>query len=153
MASYPWPVALNIRMDDETKTAYELPGQWITQAFIPVHKAEGCAVYIGAQKFTSNLQMTLLERWHEDEAKDYLSKRHNLTPELFDTEYWQALRYALKIFNIHRRATAVKAIHRHLPTQEKLFKQGRVAFSSLCPRCIEVEESNAHILCCTHADS
>jgi hypothetical protein len=151
--SYPKQVALNIRMDDETKTAYNLPGQWITQQFIPVFKAEGCAVYIGGQKITSNLQLNLRERWHEDEAKAYLSRRHNFTPEMFETVSWQALRYSLTKLSPHRRATAVKAIHRHLPTQEKLFTQGRVTLSSLCPRCLAEEESNAHVFCCTHLAS
>ena len=42
-------------MDYETKMAYDLPGKWQTQRLIPVFKAEGCAVYIGEHKITSNL--------------------------------------------------------------------------------------------------
>lgn len=99
-----------------------------TQQFIPAFKAEGCAVYIGDYKITSNLHLTLMERWHEDEAKNYLQQRHNITTAIFDTVYWQSMRFAfaLKKLSPHRRATAIKAIHHHLPTQEKLFKQGQV---------------------------
>ena len=59
----------------------------------------------------------------------------------------------LKQLSPHRRATAAKVIHRHLPTQAKLFRQGRVAMTSLCPRCLTTEETNAHVYCCSNLDA
>ena len=47
---------------------------------------------------------------------------------------------------------AVKAIHRHLPTQAKLFQQGRIAMSALCPRCMQGEETNGHVFFCPQLD-
>ena len=82
-------------------------------------------------------------------ARDYLQQRHGISADLFPHIIWKALRYALKKLSPHRRATAVKAIHHHLPTQAKLFQQGRVAMSSLCPRCLKEDETNQHIYCCS----
>jgi hypothetical protein len=140
-------------MDAETKEAYLLPLQWQTQSFMPVLKAEGCAVYKGNRKLTSNLHMSALEAWNEQEAKDYLFKRHGITDCILHTIYWQSMRYALKQLSPHRRATALKHIHRHLPTQAKLFQQGRVTMTSICPRCLKSDETNAHVYCCTATDA
>jgi len=120
----PRQVELNIRMDEDTKQAYKLPCQWQIRAYVPVFHSEGCAVYIGDTNITSNVRMNLRDRWHEEEAKIYLSQRHKIHAELFPIISWTSMRYALSKFSYHRRATAVKAIHRHLPTQAKLFKQG-----------------------------
>jgi len=148
--SLPKEVALNIRMDEATKTAYDLPQTWLTQEFVPVYKQEGCAVYINGLKITSSLHSTLSDHWHTDDARQYLIDRHGITDVLFRNIHWQSLSFSLKKFSCHRRATLVKAIHRHLPTQDKLYKQGRVAMSSLCPRCLQTNETNAHIYCCTN---
>lgn len=102
---------LNMRMDGETKVAYMLPNQWQTQTYCPVFRAEGCAVYAGCNKLTSTLQLSLLEQWYENDAKAYLLQRHNICASKFTTIYWQSMRYALKKFSPHRRATAVKIIH------------------------------------------
>ena len=149
----PRQVALNVRMDTETKHAYDLPQQWQTLTYVPVLKAEGCAIYFGDRKITSNLHLSMLERWHENEAREYLSSCHGISTKIFDTIYWQALRFALKKLSPHRRATAVKALHRHLPTQGKLHKQGRVTMTSICPRCLAEEETNSHVYCCPHPDA
>lgn len=151
--SLPRQVALNVRMDSDTKQAYALPQQWQTQRHIPVFRSEGCAIYIGDRKITYNLHMNLCERWHEEEAKTYLLQRHHLNADLIPLVSWQAMRNGLSKLSPHRRATAVKAIHRHLPTQEKLFKQGRVTMSSICTRCLQREETNAHVYCCTNTDA
>ena len=149
----PRPAALNVRMDQETKLAYDLPPQWQTQQCVPVFRSERCAVYIDNIKITSSIQMSVLERWKEGEAKEYLMRRHGINAESFQSIYWQAMRYALRKFSAHRRATAVKAIHRHLPTQDKLFQQNRVAMSSICPRCLSTAETNRHVYCCPNADA
>ena len=118
----PRPAALNVRMDGMTKEAYDLPAHWQSQAFVPVFRSEGCAVYIGNDKITSNIQSTSLEQWHNKEAREYFQQRHGINTAMFDSIHWPSLRYALKKLSPHRRAMAVKIIHRHLPTQEKLFK-------------------------------
>mmetsp|Transcript_750 Transcript_750/g.1137 ORF Transcript_750/g.1137 Transcript_750/m.1137 type:complete len:528 (+) Transcript_750:190-1773(+) len=146
-------VQLNVRMDGDTKEAYHLPMQWQTQAFVPVLRAEGCAVYIGDRKITSNLHRTALERWHEEAAREYLNSRHGFNAEIFSTIYWQSLRFALTKFNPHRRSTAVKALHRHLPTQDKLFKHGRIAMTSVCPGCLQCNETNMHVYCCPNLEA
>ena len=128
--------ALNVQMDHGTKLAYDLPDDWLPKEYVNIYPSEGCAVYINDRKISSALRPTLLDKWHEREALEYLSKRHNITGTLVQFPHWHALQHALKKLSHHRRATAVKAIHRHLPTQEKLFLQGRVAMSSLCPRCL-----------------
>ena len=97
--------------------------------------------------------MNLCERWHEEEAKAYLLQRHKINADLISLVYWQAMRYGSSKLNPHRTATAVKNIHRHLPTQEKLFNQGRVTMSSLCPRCLKSAESNNHVFCCPDPDA
>ena len=145
--------ALNVQMDAATKAAYELPAQWQTCEFVPVYHAEGCAVYLGNKKLTSHPHRSVLEHWYEAEAKQYLQTRHGFPTEVFSSIYWRSMRYALKKFTAHRRATAVKAIHRHLPTQAKLFQQGRVVMSSVCPRCVQSDETNSHIYCCPNADA
>mmetsp|Transcript_27186 Transcript_27186/g.38960 ORF Transcript_27186/g.38960 Transcript_27186/m.38960 type:complete len:230 (+) Transcript_27186:1568-2257(+) len=68
LCNLPQEVALNVRMDADTKAAYELPYEWQTMGCVPVLPAEQCAVYIGNQKLTSKLYPTLLEKWHEDAA-------------------------------------------------------------------------------------
>jgi len=154
ICSLPCQVTLNVRMDADTKVAYDLPAQWQTQRFIPVlKKAEGCAVYIDGKKITSSIHLNLRERWQKDEARQYLSQRHNLTQEAFTTISWQSLHYALEQFSTHRRALAIKALHRHLPTHDKLFKQGRVVMSSLCPCCMRNEETNSHVICCPNDEA
>jgi len=153
LRSLPKEVALNIRMDDATKTAYNLSQTWLTQESVPVYNLEGCAVYINGIKIVSSLPSTLAEHWHMEDARNYLLERHGLTDTLFRNIHWSSLRYSLKKFTCHRRATAVKALHRHLPTQNKLFNQGRIAMTSLCPRCLQTAETNAHIYCCSHTDS
>jgi len=139
---------LNIQMDEEAKQAYNLPNQWQAITYVPVFRAEVCAVYIGGNKVTSNVQLSLSEQWHEQAARQYLLERHNITTELYPTIYWRSLRVALKKLSAHRRAMAVKALHRHLPSQEKLYKQGRIVMSSLCPRCLQADETNSHVYCC-----
>ena len=63
ICSLPCQVTLNVRMDADTKVAYDLPAQWQTQRFIPVlKKAEGCAVYIDGKKITSSIHLNLRER-------------------------------------------------------------------------------------------
>ena len=147
------PAALNVRMDQDTKEAYNLPTQWITDSFMPVLQAEGCAVYINNNKVTSRMQLSLQERWHEREAREYLQQRHGISSAIFDTINWRSMRFALKKLRPHRRATAIKAIHRHLPTNDKLFQQNRVVMSSLCPRCVSAEETNSHIYCCPNEEA
>ena len=144
---------LNVQMDYDAKCAYDFPPQFQTTTFVPVFQAEVCAVYIGDIKITSNIQLSLSERWHEREAREYLWQRHQINTEVYQTIYWQALRFALKKLSAHRRATAVKALHRHLPSQEKLFTQGRVTMSALCPRCLTENETNIHILQCTNEEA
>ena len=153
ISSLPRQVHLNVQMDDDTKAAYALPAQWQTQRFIPVLRAEGCAIYFGDRKITSNLHLSLKERWHEEEAKSYLRQRHNLTTDMLEAVNWQSLQYALEQFRTHRRALAIKMIHRHLPTHDKLFKQGRVVMSSLCPRCVHRVETNLHVVNCPNDDA
>jgi len=58
--SLPKEAALNIRMDQATKDAYELPQEWHTTDSIEVLPAEGCAVFIDNQKVTSAIHPTLL---------------------------------------------------------------------------------------------
>ena len=151
--SLPRPASLNIQMDTKAKEAYDLPPQWHTSTFVPVLKAEVCGIYLGDDKITSHLQRTLSERWHEKEAKIYMSQRHGINTDIFPLVNWTSLRYALQKLSVHRRATAVKALHRHLPSQEKLFKQGRVVLSSLCPRCLQAPETNSHVYCCMNDDA
>ena len=110
-------------------------------------------MFIGNRKLTSNLHLSLQEKWHEKEAREYLAKRHGICETIFQGVHWQSLRFALKKLSPHRRATAVKAIHRHLPTQDKLYKQGRVVMSSRRPRCLQDDETNAHAYCCTNKDA
>ena len=119
-------VTLNVRMDQDASNAYELPASWKTVSFMPVLQAEVCAVYVGTEKITSNIHLSLSEMWHEKEARDYLFQRHNITTEFYPTVQWQSLRFALRKLSAHRRATAVKALQRHLPTQDKLIKQRRL---------------------------
>ena len=69
-------------------------------------------------------------------AHIYILDRHGLTDTLFRNIRWPSLRYSLKKLSYHRRATAVKALHRHLPTQDKLFNQGKIAMTSMYPRCL-----------------
>ena len=145
--------ALNVRMDAQTKEAYQLPAQWQTRDFVPVLQAEGCAIYLGTRKLTSHPHRSLLEHWHAKEAKDYLQQRHGFQTDTLSCIYWQALRYALKKFNPHRRATAVKLLHRHLPTHDKLFKQGRIVMSATCPRCVQCAETNSHVFCCQNQEA
>ena len=149
----PRQVDLNIRMDEATKEAYLLPPQWQTRAYLPILKAEGCAIYIGNQKVTSNLHLCLREQWHEAEAKNYLLQRHNISTDSLQIIHWDSLHFALKRLRYHRRALAIKVIHRHTPTYEKLFKQGRVVMSSLCPCCVKAVETNSHVYCCTNESS
>ena len=149
----PRPAALNVQMDHATKEAYDMSEEWQTQQFMPVLPAEGCAVYIADCKVMSNIHLMASERWHKKEAREYLQQRHQISTELFPAIQWRALRHALKKLSAHRRATAIKAIHRHLPTQEKLFKQGRITMSALCPRCLQENETNNHIYCCMNEDA
>ena len=137
----------------DTKAAYLLPAQWQSIEFVPVLKAEGCAVYLGDRKLTSHIHANVLGQWHEREAKEYLSHRHGFDTATIQSICWQSLRYSLRKLSPHRRATAVKALHRHLPTQEKLFKQGWVTMCSTCPRCVLTVETNAHVYCCSNADA
>jgi len=123
--------ALNVRMDADTKTAYALPAQWQTQCYVPVLRAEGCAVYIGNRKVTSNIHVSVLEIWNETVEREYLEKRHGICAELFATIHWQSLRFGLKKLSPHRRATTVKLIHCHLPTYAKLYAPGRVTIDEL----------------------
>jgi hypothetical protein len=153
ISALPREVALNVRMDRNTKEAYSLPAQWQTQDFVPVLRAEGCAVYINNNKLTSNMHLSLLERWHEKEAKEYLVSRHKFNESAMHSIYWQSLRHALNKLSPHRKAIAVKAIHRHLPTQDKLYKQGRVTFSAICPRCLQEAETNGHVFRCTNNEA
>jgi hypothetical protein len=153
LRSLPREIALNIRMDDATKTAYDLPQRWLTQETVPVYQQEGCAVYLDNIKITSSLSSTLADHWHTAEAKQYLLERHGITDQLLRNIHWPSLRFSLQKFSSHRRATLVKAIHRHLPTQQKLFQQGRIAMSSLCPRCLHADETNSHIYCCPDASA
>lgn len=140
-------------MEQETKEAYNLPPPWLTQQFVPVLSSERCAVYIGDTKITSKVHLLVLEQWNERAAKEYLLQRHGIDADIFQSIYWQALRYALRKFSAHRRALAVKAIHRHLPTQEKLFQQRRITMTSICPRCLGIVETNAHVYCCPNIDA
>ena len=149
----PIEVALNVRMDDETKAAYDLPDEWHTRERMEVLPVEGCAVYIGDHKITSRVYSTLLDKWHEAEARDYLASRHDIDATLFSAIQWRSMKFALLKLSLHRRATAVKAIHRHLPTQDKLFQQGRATMCALCPRCITKAETNAHVFSCEHKDA
>lgn len=153
LQSLPREVALNIRMDHDTKLAYDLPYEWLSKGYVEVYPEEGCAVYIENRKVTSALRQTLLDRWHEKEALEYLQQRHGITATILRYPHWPALHFALQKVSMHQRATAVKAIHRHLPTQEKLFNQGRVTMCSLCPRCLEDEETNAHVFCCQNDEA
>ena len=153
LTSIPRQVALNIRMDADTKLAYDLPQAWLTQECVPVFPQEGCAVYIDNQKLTSALHSRLHEHWHTKEALRYLQHRHGFPDLLLRDIRWTALRFALKKLSPHRRAIAVKALHRHLPTQAKLFQQGRIVMSSRCPRCLQVDESQEHIYSCANEDA
>jgi len=81
---------------------------------------------------------------------EILEQRHGISPDIFLTIHWQSMRFALRKLSQHRRATALKAIHRHLPTHEKLFKQGQLAMNSLCTHCLQAEETNSHMYCCMH---
>ena len=48
---------------------------------------------------------------------------------------------------------AVKVIHRHLQTQDKLFKQGRVVMTSTCLQCVQADETNRHVYCCPNSEA
>ena len=149
----PREVALNVRMDTATKEAYDLPQELQTREVMEVLPAEGCAVYISNQKVSSAIYSTLLERWHEEEARSYLLARHGIDAALFRMIQWRSMKFALGKFSHHRRATAVKAIHRHLPTQEKLYNQQRATMSAICPRCVTAPETNAHVYACSNAEA
>jgi len=60
-----------MQMDSATKDAYKLPSQWQTLKFVPVLRAEGC---IDNTKQMSHIHLSLLERWHEQEAWRFWSK-------------------------------------------------------------------------------
>ena len=141
---------LNVQMDGDAKDAYDFPPAWLTEERVPVFEAEVCAVFIKDVKITSSIHMSLAEHWHDREAKAYLLKRHNIDTSVFQTVHWPSLRFAFKKLSAHRRATAVKALHRHLPSQDKFFKQGRITMSALCPRCLQESETNAHVFCCSN---
>lgn len=104
-------------------------------------------------KISSALRSTVLDKWHKQEALAYLQTRHNLHLTAIKYPHWKSLQYTLKKLSYHRRSTAVKAIHRHLPTQAKLFEQGRVTMCSLCPRCLADAETNEHVYCCQNEEA
>ena len=153
VSSLPRAVALNVQMDHSAKLAYDLPDSWLSKEFVPVFPDEKCAVYVDDTKITSAIRPTLLDKWHEQEALTYLTRRHDLPLPNLRYPHWPALHFALKKLSPHRRAVAVKALHRHLPTQAKLFSQGRITMTSLCPRCLQAEESNAHVYCCPQPEA
>jgi len=73
ISALPREVALNVRMDRNTKAAYSLPAQWQTQDFVPVLRAEGCAVYINNNKLTSNMHLSLqLKTNYTNKAESHL---------------------------------------------------------------------------------
>lgn len=80
-------------------------------------------------------------------------QRHQLTTEAFQTIQWQSMKYALAKLRPKKRALSVKVLHRHLPTHDKLFQQGRVFMCLLCPCCLQEAETNAHVICCTNGES
>ena len=88
--SLPKEVALNIRMDEATKTAYTLPQSWLTQESVPVYNMEGCAVYIDGIKVVSSLHSTLAEHWHMEDARAYIFNRHGFTETLLRNIHWPA---------------------------------------------------------------
>jgi len=129
-----------------------MPFEWLTMGFAPVLPSEQCAVYIANQKIMSLLYPTLLEKWHEDTVREYLLSRHGTYAERFLKIKWRSMKYALGQLSYHHRATAVKSIHHHLPTQDKLYKQGRVTMCAICPRCLATEETNAHVYQCNNKE-
>ena len=82
------PAILNIAMDNDTKAAYDLPEYWQPHQFVPVLPTEGCAIYIDNCKITSHIHQSLQDRWHENEARDYLFQRHKITTATFSTISW-----------------------------------------------------------------
>ena len=65
---------------------------------------------------------------------------------------WAGTRSYLDKLSMMKRATAVKFMHRWLPTQHFLHKQGRVQ-SPLCPLCAAQSETHGHLLCCPDVEA
>jgi hypothetical protein len=96
---------------------------------------------------TSRLEKGIHDTMYTESLCDYIRKKHALCHAKLESVHTVGLQSSMRWLHPIKRVTTAKVIHRWIPTNDHLHKQGS-ADSPLCPRGCGQCETADHILKC-----
>jgi hypothetical protein len=138
---------LNIEVDRLATLAYNSTEVGRTQPSSPVSHNEVYGIHINGSKVTSKLKHRIIAQCGDDQLRQYLQHKHNLSEGKVEGVNWSALQQYLNSLTPLRRASQIKLQHKWIPTKGFLFLQRRETCDQ-CPLCQKAVETACHVRQC-----
>jgi hypothetical protein len=108
--------------------------------------SDSCLLKIQDKFITRDSQKWIMQHSGEVQIKDYYKKKYGWSTSTFQEIDWKLQHRVLRSFS---RNDLLKFVHEWLPTNYRLFREGQES-SPACRLCGALEETNDHLLLCTH---
>jgi hypothetical protein len=143
---------LNIWCDKMAGEARQLDQSYPDAEVLPSEKWALYSCVPTFHKLTCHLDDAIATNLYYSDMLHFITKKHGMTEAKLNETMTECLERYLKKQRPHARASTVKLIHKWLPTNEFLYKQGRMQ-NPLCHRCTQTHETAAHIYSCPDPSS
>jgi hypothetical protein len=143
---------LNIWCDRQAEQARKMNYSHPDADVLPAEKWAVYSCYPVKRKLTGKLDIGIHDTLYHESLTAYLHKKHNICDSKLDMINTEGLRSYMGQLSVLKRASTAKLIHRWIPTNACLQKQGR-SDSNLCPRCGTHTENADHILECNNVEA
>ncbi len=119
---------------------------------LPIEKWAVYSCYPITRKITGKLEHGIHESMYSNSLCEFIRKKHSLCSAKIENVNTDGLKSYLGRLNVFKRASVAKLIHRWIPTNDHMHKQGQ-AGSPSCPRGCAQPETADHILTCGTNDA
>jgi hypothetical protein len=140
----PFKAQLNVLADAQATLQHDL----MEAPLIEVRGLQPGLV-IGDIPITRDSQKWILQKAGEVPITHHYSNRHDWQKDNFEDIDWDTQQKALATYPENDQRRILKFVHGWLPTNKHLFREG-VEASPKCQLCEHLEESNDHLLACSH---
>ena len=134
----------------EANTSVKHPGLAIQRQpnFRPIQPG-GPYLQINGKCISRAIKSTIRNKLPEENMKEFLRKKHNWTPAIFNSIDWESHASALKKLNASEHKIIIRFVHHWLPTGAHVHRQSP-EHDARCPLCLGASEKHAHFLKCRH---
>jgi hypothetical protein len=148
-ASLPKPAQYNVLADDEATAKLD---EMTKPRYITAPIDNTAMLKINRKTITRRLNHALLEAARLQRQLPYLTDKYGWTKKTFNDIDWDVHQAALKHFPYHDQTKLIKFLLQWLPTGRRRHRETDGTYPSECALCNSQDETNSHMLSCTHPE-